>query len=262
MHFSRMMGGSAIKLVTLDVTNTLIRVVRSPGYQYAYIGLKHGLELDDRVLTGLFFKYYKEYSRKYPNFGVQCMISPHTWWTALVKDCFRSADARIPEETLNLLADDLYFHYTTAKPWELFPGAVEAIKDLRQYAVKIGVISNWDHRLYKVLEAMKLRPYFDFVLTSTVACVEKPDSAIFHLALQNAGCRPDEAVHFGDNVEKDFHGAHNAGMRAYLLVPSGVQNLSVSPNLVVNSVQEFVDVIRPQLGAKADHTVLEKKEIV
>lgn len=57
-------------------------------------------------------------------------------------------------------------------------------QDLRQYPVKIGVISNWDDRLHKVLEAMKLRPYFDFVLTSTVVGVEKPDSAIFQLALQ------------------------------------------------------------------------------
>ncbi|BFZ19965.1 hypothetical protein BsWGS_23004 [Bradybaena similaris] len=256
------MAGSVLKLVTLDVTNTLIRVVGSPGYQYACIGLKHGLKLDDQVLTGLFFKYYKEYSRKYPNFGVQCMMSPHTWWTALVKDCFRSADAHIPEETLNLLADDLYFHYATAKPWELFPGAFDAIKDLRQYPVKIGVISNWDHRLHKVLEAMKLRPYFDFVLTSTIVGVEKPDSAIFQLALQTAGCLPHESVHFGDNVVKDLHGAQNFNMQAYLLVTSGVHNSDIDQSLVVNSVQEFVNVIRPQLGAKISHTVLEQEEVV
>ena len=57
-------------------------------------------------------------------------------------------------------------------------------------------------------------------------------------------------MHFGDNVEKDFLGAKNAGLNAYLLETSGVQHDAVEPEFVVKSVQEFVDKIRPNLGNK------------
>ncbi|CAL1547753.1 unnamed protein product, partial [Lymnaea stagnalis] len=209
-----------LRLVTVDVTNTLIKVVGSPGFQYAYIGRKHGVTMDENVLNGLFLKYYKQYSQKYPNFGVQDMMPAHVWWDSLVKDCFRAADSTIQEHKLDKIATDLFFHYTTPKAWEILPGALGAIKDLRRYPIKIGVISNWDHRLYKVLLTMKLRPYFDFVLPSSVVGVEKPESLIFYQALKDAQCQPDEAIHFGDSLEKDFIGAQNVGMGAYLLATS------------------------------------------
>jgi putative hydrolase of the HAD superfamily len=248
-----------IKLVTLDVTNTLIRVARSPGYQYAYIGLKYGLQLDENVLTGLFLKYYKVYSQKYPNFGAQSGMSAHSWWSLLVKDCFHDADSRIPEKCLSLLADDIFFHYTTSQAWEFLPGAFDAIKDLRQHPIKLGVISNWDHRLYQVLVAMKLLPYFDFILPSSVVGAQKPDRCIFQLALQMADCLPHEAVHFGDSLEKDFFGARGAGMHAYLLDTSDSHH-AIDQSLVVSSVQEFVNTIRPQLVSKDAQNMLNNKE--
>lgn len=57
-------------------------------------------------------------------------------------------------------------------------------------------------------------------------------------------------MHLGDSIDKDFHGARNTGMNAYLLATHGVQHLCLDQRLVVSSVQEFVDLIRPKLGVK------------
>ena len=57
-------------------------------------------------------------------------------------------------------------------------------QDLHRYPVKLGVISNWDNRLFRVLAVMGLEQYFDFVIPSYVVGVEKPDQRIFQLALQ------------------------------------------------------------------------------
>ncbi|KAK0042184.1 haloacid dehalogenase-like hydrolase domain-containing protein 3 [Biomphalaria pfeifferi] len=236
-----------LKLVTLDVTNTLIKVCGSPGRQYALIGHKHGVMADMNLLNELFYKYYKDHSKRFPNFGAQNMMPAYIWWSLLVKDCFRSADPTIGEETLSKIANDLYFHYTTPNAWEILPGAVSAIQDLRQYPVRIGVVSNWDHRLYKVLLTMKLRSYFDFVLPSYIIGAEKPDSAIFQQALKDANCLPEEAIHFGDSIEKDFLGARRVGMGAYLLAHTNIFEEFIDKKFVVKSVPEFVEAIRPRL---------------
>ncbi|XP_059150925.1 haloacid dehalogenase-like hydrolase domain-containing protein 3 [Physella acuta] len=243
---TRNIGTALLKLVTLDVTNTLIKVAGSPGLHYASIGRKHGIHIEEDVLTGLFLKYYKHYSSKYPNFGAQNAMPSKVWWALLVKDCFQSVDSRLTDDILDKVANDLYYHFTTPKAWEFLPGALEAIKDLRQYKVKLGVISNWDHRLYKVLLTMNMRHYFDFVLPSYVVGVEKPDSYIFQQALKAANCLPEESVHFGDSLKKDFIGAQDVGMGAYLLRTPGADQTSIDQSLVVDCIADFVSAIRPR----------------
>ena len=148
--------------------------------------------------------------------------------------------------------DKLSLLFFPGTAWELLPGADSALQDLQQYDVKLGVISNYDHRLYKVLTEMHLRQYFDFVLPSYVVGVEKPNPEIFHRALEDAGVQSTEAVHFGDNVEKDFIGARNAGMGAILLETKGVNHDFLDDKFVVRTVGEFVTKISPFLLKRSE----------
>ncbi|KAH9495689.1 Haloacid dehalogenase-like hydrolase domain-containing protein 3 [Bulinus truncatus] len=242
-----MIQGGLLRLVTLDVTNTLIKNVGSPGQQYANAALKYGIMVDPLILNELFSKYYKHYSKMYPNFGAQNMIPANVWWSMLVKDCFKATDSRIKDEILDKITSELYYFYATPKAWEVLPGALCAIKDLRQYPIKLGVVSNWDHRLYKVLLTMKLRSYFDFILPSYIIGAAKPDSQIFQQALKDADCLPEEAIHFGDSIEKDFLGARKAGMGAYLLSYGNISQKFIDKKYVVDTVPKFVEAIRPRL---------------
>lgn len=237
-----------LKLVTLDITNTLFKVAGSPGRQYGIVGRRHGVVANETLLTNLFVKYYRHYIQQYPNFGAYVKMSANEWWSYVVKDCFHEVDPTLDEEKLQNISNDLFVHYMKAEAWEFLPGAVDALKDLHRYPVKLGVISNWDHRLYRVLAMMGLQPFFDFVIPSYVVGVEKPDKRIFQLALKEANCLPEEAIHFGDNVVKDLEGAQQAGWDACLLSTPGVVYHDVDDSLIVNSVQEFVDRIRPRLG--------------
>ena len=51
--------------------------------------------------------------------------------------------------------------------------------------------------------------------------IGKPKKYLFNLALQRAGCSPDEAIMIGDRLETDIAGAQNLGMRTGLVL-SGV----------------------------------------
>jgi len=55
------------------------------------------------------------------------------------------------------------------------------------------------------------------VTYSQEARAEKPNAAIYRLALKRAGCRPDDAVHVGDWYEGDVIGARGVGITAILI---------------------------------------------
>lgn len=50
----------------------------------------------------------------------------------------------------------------------------------------------------------------DFLVTSEEAGIDKPQRAIFDLAMRKCGVQPDEALMVGDNFAHDVGGAHGA----------------------------------------------------
>jgi len=99
--------------------------------------------------------------------------------------------------------------------------AHEALTRLRRAGLKLGVVSNSDGRVEEALIAAGLRSYFEVVVDSSQAGVEKPDPAIFRAALDRLGVTPAEALYVGDLYEVDVLGANAAGIPAVLLVAAG-----------------------------------------
>jgi putative hydrolase of the HAD superfamily len=99
--------------------------------------------------------------------------------------------------------------------------AHEALGRLRRAGLRLGIVSNSDGRVDEALVAAGLRPYFEVVVDSTLAGVEKPDPAIFRAALDVLEVAPEQALYVGDLYEVDVIGANAAGIPAVLLVPPG-----------------------------------------
>lgn len=59
-----------LKCITFDVTNTLIKVSGSVGYQYSRIlNEKFSYKLDEELTNSNFKKYFIEQNKKLPGFG-------------------------------------------------------------------------------------------------------------------------------------------------------------------------------------------------
>jgi putative hydrolase of the HAD superfamily len=128
--------------------------------------------------------------------------------------------AGIPESRLAEVHELLIRMHAEQHLWSgIAVDAHDALARLRHAGLKLGVVSNSDGRVEEALDAAGLRPYFDVVVDSGVAGVEKPDPAIFLAALDALGVRPAEALHVGDLYEVDVIGANAAGIPAVLLVP-------------------------------------------
>jgi len=98
-----------------------------------------------------------------------------------------------------------------------FPETREILAALRAKGLRLGIVSNATEDLVDRLAALGLAGNFDTVTYSQEARAEKPDPAIFRLALQRAGCAPTEAVHIGDRMDADVVGARAAGITPILV---------------------------------------------
>ena len=81
----------------------------------------------------------------------------------------------------------------------------------------LGVLSNFDSRIYSVLQAFGLAEFFRSVTISTEVGAAKPDRHIFAAALAKHNCFPSDAWHIGDSFKEDYQAAQNAGLQAIWL---------------------------------------------
>ncbi len=100
------------------------------------------------------------------------------------------------------------------------PGVAECLAELKAAGYTIGIGTNMtaDYQFAK-LERLKLLEYIDFFVSSEEAGAEKPDSRLFALCVEKAGCAPEECVFVGDNLEWDILGAGRAGLQPVWLSP-------------------------------------------
>jgi REG-2-like HAD superfamily hydrolase len=122
----------------------------------------------------------------------------------------------------------------------LFEDALPAIETIKKAGFGLGVISNWDHTLFGVLESLGVDSEFDFIIASLVFGSEKPDKSIFMKACEQGKTSPDRTLHVGDSDYDDFQGARNAGMHALLIDRSKPPNI---PNGRINSLTQIMEAI-------------------
>jgi HAD superfamily hydrolase (TIGR01549 family) len=78
---------------------------------------------------------------------------------------------------------------------------------------RIGVIANQSPGTEARLTKWGLMPYVSICLASAELGLEKPDPAIFRLALSRAECAPGEAVMIGDRLDNDIRPARLQGWK-------------------------------------------------
>ena len=149
-------------------------------------------------------------------------------------------EAGVPETRLGEVHELLTRMHAERHLWSgIAADAHDALRRLRRAGLKLGVVSNSDGRVEEALIAAGLRPYFDVVVDSSLAGVEKPHPAIFRAALDVLGVPPSEALYVGDLYDVDVIGANAAGIPAVLLIEPG----GVAPDgcAAVGSIGALVD---------------------
>lgn len=139
------------------------------------------------------------------------------WWRAIAHQTFQRAGYGDAFPRFGEFFDALYEHFATAEPWFLYEDTLTALKYWQSQNIPLGLISNFDSRIHRVLPALGLDRYFTSVTISTEVGAAKPDYKVFETALKKHDCDPANAWHIGDSFREDYKGAKAAGMRAFWL---------------------------------------------
>ncbi len=127
------------------------------------------------------------------------------------------ADVGIAASEHDRLVDALYTRFTDVASYRLHPDALPTLDRLRGTELTLGLISNFEEWLERLLEQLEVHHYFDVTVISGIEGVEKPDAKIFQIALDRAGLRAEDAVYVGDNPVFDVDAARDVGMFPVLI---------------------------------------------
>jgi putative hydrolase of the HAD superfamily len=121
------------------------------------------------------------------------------------------------DDSSGAVFDVLYGRFTSYESYRLFPDVIPTLSACRAAGLTLGVVSNFEEWLEGLLIEMEVAPFFAFLVISGKEGVEKPDPAIFRLALERSGVAPEEAVFVGDHPRLDVQAASELGMTGILI---------------------------------------------
>lgn len=102
--------------------------------------------------------------------------------------------------------------------FELRDDCLETLRALRAGGLHVGIVSNIDDDyLLPMIDRVRLHDQLDAWTSSEEAGSCKPHEAIFHHALDKAGCTAVESLFVGDALEADVAGANPLGMTTVYL---------------------------------------------
>jgi HAD superfamily hydrolase (TIGR01549 family) len=93
-----------------------------------------------------------------------------------------------------------------------YEGAEQTLRTLSS-RYRIGVIANQSVGTAERLTEWGLMPFILICLSFAEVGLEKPDPAIFLLALSQSGCEPEQAVTIGDRLDHDIRPARLLGWK-------------------------------------------------
>ena len=127
------------------------------------------------------------------------------------------------------------------------PGVVEYAHELMRYLKDKGyrchMCSNGFHEVqYRKLRASNMLDYFDTIVLSEDAGVNKPHKAYFDYAFAQTGADPATTLMIGDNYQTDILGAEAAGLKT-IFFNRYPEKVKVDHPREVTSLREIVGMI-------------------
>ena len=202
------------KVIFFDAAGTLIHLPRGAAWHYRQVALRHGVDIAEERLSMAFRAAWKSTPPPVETRSAR-EDDDKSWWRGLVDRVLDQCEVPAMEGR-DALFESLYIEFEKPGVWELYPETVEVLEQLA-VGFRLGIISNFDRRLIKVLEYEGLRHLFDPVVLSSEVGADKPAPWIYEQALRKAKISASEALHVGDDPECDWEGAKAAGLYAFHL---------------------------------------------
>ncbi len=205
-----------LRAVTFDLTGTLIHTPRM-GEIYSQVLARHGVEVAPGRAASLVGEVWRELDCAAHPAADRFAAHPEGargWWRRLLERLCERLEAPPPTP---FAAAELFERFAGPEAWEIYPEIEGALAELDRMGLALGLISNWDERLPRLLDGLGLSARLAAVVYSQEVGAEKPHRHIFAAALDRLELPPARVLHVGDRNRHDVEGARAVGMHALLL---------------------------------------------
>ncbi len=153
---------------------------------------------------------------------------------------FRPLGINKPEEILKINAK---FLQRTTLQTRLIQGAIELLEYLYP-KYRLFILSNG----FREVQALKLQnaglaSYFERLILSEDACIQKPHKGIFDYALKTTNSRRAESLMIGDSWDADIVGAYNSRIAQIWYNPKEEQAQGFMPTYTVKRLDEIKHIL-------------------
>ena len=202
------------KVIFLDAVGTLFGIQGSVGTIYSQLAQQFGVEVSEADLNLAFGQSFR-HSSPAAFLGAEPSEIPvleFEWWQAIAQETFAQAGVLQQFSDFATFFKKLYAHFETATPWFVYPEVPSVLEQWRSQGIELGILSNFDSRLYSVLDALDLVKFFTSITISTEVGAAKPNPDIFAAGLKKHDCAASAAWHIGDSYQEDYEAAQVIGL--------------------------------------------------
>lgn len=196
--------------IVFDVAGTLIKPVESVESTYVEKGQRHGSNLSEQEIRSRFRPAFQEAFRS-DSVSRSSHELQREQWKKLVQSVFTDL------LDCNSLFEELWGYYAEPSAWQIYPDVREAWAFLKSRPVTISLASNFDDRLFRIVEGCPPLDSADFVFSSSQVGFAKPNIQFFRSIESTLGASGKEILMIGDDLINDVEGPIQAGWRARLI---------------------------------------------
>ena len=208
---------NSISTVFVDAGHTFLSPRESIGEIYAQLVKEIGYFLIPEILNARISTAWEKYIHIKSLRNFQCTNE------LLIKDWRQFVYNVLPPEIRAADFEKTFMHIYRrlgdAEFYTLADGFTDTIDRLKKMNIQLGLISNWDDRLPKLLKAFNLYSFFDTLTISYEAGFEKPNTNIYDIACGKTNVLPKNALMIGDSLSADIKASVSIGMTGVLYDP-------------------------------------------
>ncbi|MGH8011450.1 MAG: HAD-IA family hydrolase [Candidatus Binataceae bacterium] len=234
-----------LKVVFFDAAGTLFEPREPVGDTYARIARDFGVRASGAEVNATFRRIF--HGAPGLAFGpghsaVELRRLERQWWRGIVWRVFAEIGRF---DDFDAYFNTLFAYFADPRHWLADPQAMPLLSGLKAQGLQLGMVSNFDWRLYAILDGLGLLTYFDSITISSEAGWAKPSAEIFRVALAKHAAIAAEALHIGDSLPLDIGGAQAAGIAAILLARDNHGETGAGAEIArVNSLAAIVPMMQ------------------
>ncbi len=204
-----------VRGVLFDAHGVLIRMREDVGTIYSRCAAAFGVTLPAWRLEDAFHRVLRHApARVFPGESQAAASAlERDWWRERVRQTFQATDSTVRFADFDGFFTAVWSAFEQPAAWVCDAEVVRALAAVRGLGVRMGVASNFDHRLAFILQGLDIDQYFQSVTVPSACGLGKPDPAFFQAACSDLGLAPEETAYVGEAGDDDLGAALRAGLR-------------------------------------------------